>query len=188
VRQSRDQLNRRRKQAHKNKHLQSAWDKYGETAFEFIVLETVPREQLIEREQYYLDLFQSYNRNIGFNIRAIAKSQIGVTHTEEYSAEISRRNRGQVIQSERREQAIANWRGEKHTESTKRAIAQAHLGPRPTFLVIDPDGNEYIIANLKQFCLSRGINYRSLLHNAKSKYKHKGQWNCQYIRTNNLFD
>lgn len=40
---------------HHNKHFQFAWTKYGEAAFEFFILEVAPREQLVDREQFYMD-------------------------------------------------------------------------------------------------------------------------------------
>lgn len=41
---------------HFNYHLQNAWNKYGEKAFQFIVCEYVENlESLVEREQYWLD-------------------------------------------------------------------------------------------------------------------------------------
>ncbi len=41
-----------KKQKHKNKYLQNSWNKYGESAFEFHVIEYCPKEKLIEREQF----------------------------------------------------------------------------------------------------------------------------------------
>jgi group I intron endonuclease len=44
---------------HHSAHLQHCWQKYGEAAFAFVVLETCPKDQavLLEREQHWLDLF-----------------------------------------------------------------------------------------------------------------------------------
>jgi len=41
--------------------LQRAWNKYGRSYFEFKVKEECGEEQLLEREQYYLDLEPEYN-------------------------------------------------------------------------------------------------------------------------------
>ena len=47
---------------HQNAHLQSAWNKYGEINFEWLVLEFCDLTKLIEREQYCLDLLKGeYN-------------------------------------------------------------------------------------------------------------------------------
>ena len=49
------------KNRHENQHLQLAWNKYGEKAFEFIVIELVSTENLLIREQYWIDNLKSYN-------------------------------------------------------------------------------------------------------------------------------
>ena len=48
---------------HRNLHLQSAWNKYGPAAFDYEVLEYT--ECLLEREDYYINIFDSYNT--GYN-------------------------------------------------------------------------------------------------------------------------
>lgn len=69
---------------HKNPHLQHAWNKYGAEMFEFLVIETVYNpEDLINREQYWLDTLGSYNDLIGFNICKTAESQLGHRWTDE---------------------------------------------------------------------------------------------------------
>jgi len=47
-----------RSKRHYNKHLQSAWDKYGQDAFDFIVVETTKpsRDIVLQVEQKYLDI------------------------------------------------------------------------------------------------------------------------------------
>jgi group I intron endonuclease len=58
-----------REQKHHSKHLQRAWNKYGEKNFVFEIIEEVlDKSNLTGREQYYLDIHESYNRNKGYNI------------------------------------------------------------------------------------------------------------------------
>ena len=52
---------------HINKHLQNAWNKYGEENFNFsIILECMP-DELDEYEIYYIDLYKSYLPEYGYN-------------------------------------------------------------------------------------------------------------------------
>lgn len=44
-----------RARTHANLHLQAAWDKYGENSFTLSVLECCEKDELLGREQYYLD-------------------------------------------------------------------------------------------------------------------------------------
>ncbi len=47
---------------HHNNHLQRAWNKYGKEAFTFTVVEECELDQILVREQYYLDInVQGYN-------------------------------------------------------------------------------------------------------------------------------
>lgn len=55
-----------KKNKHVNRYLQNAWNKYGEQNFEFIIIE--PTIELLEREQYYLDMFTPYKKGVGYNI------------------------------------------------------------------------------------------------------------------------
>lgn len=50
---------------HHNKHLQRAWNKYGEENFSWEILELCSVDCLNEREQYWIDKYDSFNN--GFN-------------------------------------------------------------------------------------------------------------------------
>ena len=54
-----------RNNIHFNQHLQKAWNKYGETAFEFFILEECSLDKLDEKEIYYILLYNSYRQ--GYN-------------------------------------------------------------------------------------------------------------------------
>ena len=61
---------------HRNRHIQRAWDKYGESVFSFHVLEYVGNHDfLIEREQYYMDILKPE-----YNISPTAGSCRGLMH------------------------------------------------------------------------------------------------------------
>jgi len=74
------------KRIHHSIHLQRAWNRYGEKSFVFEILESVLqgilsksefRIPLLAREQYYKDLYKSYNRRHGYDICPLAKSRLG---------------------------------------------------------------------------------------------------------------
>ena len=51
-----------RKGTHWDNHLQNAWNKYGESSFKFIVLSKCPENELLIKEQEYIDnLKPEYN-------------------------------------------------------------------------------------------------------------------------------
>lgn len=68
---------------HKNPYLQNAFNKYGINTFKFEVLEYVEDvDKLIEREQYYLDIYFD-NKNKCYNVLPTAGSPLGVKHSDE---------------------------------------------------------------------------------------------------------
>jgi len=79
---------------HSSRHLQSAWNKYGEAAFVFEVIEPVLFvEDLIAREQYWIDRLKAADERHGYNMSPTAGSALGMKHTEETRAKQSERNR-----------------------------------------------------------------------------------------------
>jgi len=65
-----------RKNQHHSILLQRAWNKYSEDSFDFIVIETVIKENLISREQYYI------NEKSEYNICKTAGSCLGFKHSK----------------------------------------------------------------------------------------------------------
>jgi group I intron endonuclease len=69
---------------HPNSHLQGAYNKYNKEKFEWIILEYVPDNSIIlQREQYWIDFFKSYNREAGYNLAPIAGNCLGAKWSEE---------------------------------------------------------------------------------------------------------
>jgi len=75
-----------RRLRHANQHLQAAWNKYGENAFLFVIVETVSsRNCLVETEQHWLDkLKPAYNI-----VKVVASPFLGRRHTCETKAILS---------------------------------------------------------------------------------------------------
>lgn len=89
-----------RQNKHHSRHLQRAWNKYGEESFIFEILEIIEdftKETLLIREQHYLDLYKSYDVNLGYNICKIAGSSLGVKKTEEEKLRQSELKKGKPI-------------------------------------------------------------------------------------------
>lgn len=57
-----------RKHQHANGYFQRAWNKYGESQFEFKVVKKCNIDELDKWEQYYIALFNSNNTQKGFNL------------------------------------------------------------------------------------------------------------------------
>jgi len=78
---------------HKNQFMQNSWNKYGEEAFVFEVIEIVDKkENLIVREQYWIDTLSPT-----FNLCKIAGSPLGVKHTDEARMNMSLAHLGKPL-------------------------------------------------------------------------------------------
>lgn len=73
-----EHINELNNKNHHSIHLQRAWNKYKQENFNFIIIEKLNNEDLqFEREQYWLDKYEPYKRNIGYNISKFATGGSG---------------------------------------------------------------------------------------------------------------
>lgn len=49
------------------------------------------------------------------------------------------------------------------------------------YLIIEPNGNEYCIINMKQFCKEHNLHHGNMSSVANGKLKHYKQWRCQEL-------
>lgn len=139
---------------HANTHLQRAWDKYGEQAFEFEIVETVrvrgPYDRaLSERERYWVKTLNTTSPEVGYNL---TRGGDGGVQVPSVRAKMSRAARARFSSaSERRryfarrpdfkERCIANI-----TDPANRAKGHAVMRER---LHTDPEFARRIAAPLK---------------------------------------
>ena len=73
---------------HHSRHLQASWDKYGEAAFAFRIIERCGRDTLLEREQHHID------QGCEYNVSRTAGSPLGVKHSVEARKRMSEARAG----------------------------------------------------------------------------------------------
>lgn len=88
------------KGVHHSLPLQKDWTAFGEGAFGFEVLEEVPADLLIEREQYWIDALGAYMGLGGYNMLPQAGSVRGWRHSEEWKAAKSAAYKGWKVSKE----------------------------------------------------------------------------------------
>lgn len=187
--------------------LQRAWNKYGEGAFLFEVLEVVMFvEYLIEREQYWIDMTQCFDPQHGFNRRRVAEGNAGVRYSDEARAKIRAARATQVFTEATRQKMSASQRGKKMSPESIEKTRQASIGRKRTkeqclaqsermkgvrpgfagapngkaldYIVTSPQGDVQKIHGLRKFCQERSLCYDNMLCVAKGRFKqHKG-WKC----------
>lgn len=71
-------VNDLRKNRHGNRYLQRAWNKYGESAFEFTILLVCPPNDCVASEQSIIESKRATDRRFGYNIAPVAGSSRGI--------------------------------------------------------------------------------------------------------------
>lgn len=72
-----------------SQHLQAAWNKYGEDKFIFEIIEECKESNLLIREQYYIDLYNSCDNYYGYNESEFAGRPTMTKEQRDYYAKIS---------------------------------------------------------------------------------------------------
>lgn len=138
---------------HPNRHLLAAWNKYGEKAFKFLVLEYCSKDKLIEREKHHIAIYKE--RGLAYNLTDGGEGSLGRVLSEETRHKISLANtgrrmpprseefrlkmsiahKGKVVSEETGRKISQSKRGKKIkpcTEDRKRKVGQAHKGMKHT--------------------------------------------------------
>lgn len=129
---------------HHNRYLQRAWNKYGEKAFKFLILEYCSVDKLDEREQHFLNIYIAKGNcyNISIDAQAPARgvkrsketlnkmrlARLGTTLSEETKAKISAANKGKTISEEARRKSSETQKGKPKSEESKKKMSEAKRG------------------------------------------------------------
>lgn len=97
---------------HRNAHLQAAFDRDGEAAFQFAVLELCERDQLLAREQHHLDTLKPE-----YNICAIAGNTMGYRHGPDAREKMKKTHK-----------RTKSFLGRRHTDEARRKISEKRAG------------------------------------------------------------
>ncbi len=104
---------------HFNRKLQRAWNKYGEENFEFLILEICNIDLLINKEQIWIDKFDSCKN--GYNCRAIAEANRGSKLSRLHKKRIGESCKGRV----------GYWNGKEFSKEHKKKLSVARKGRQP---------------------------------------------------------
>lgn len=141
---------------HPNAHLQAAWNRYGERAFEFKIIQYLENlSLLVPVEQKWLDFTKSHERHIGYNICKIADSRTGILHSEDTKLKIAATNKGRVKTKEHQAKITAAITGKKRAPEVGKAQSERLKGR--------------IISEATRLAMSKGQTGRK--HSEESKLK-----------------
>jgi len=166
-----------RRGVHSNPHLQSAWNKYGETTFEFGVLEYLANlDQLHLAEQFWMDVYREEGRKL-YNCGLVARSpRLGRKHTDEARRNMSRAQKGRVHTKEQHRKIGEAHKGKIISEEQRQMLSDLLGKPYPAFIhegtgEIIPEGR-----NLLRLCRERELLHSRMLRVARCKSRDCKGW------------
>jgi group I intron endonuclease len=119
-----------------NKHhsikLQRSYNKYDKNSFKYEIIEKCSENLLIIREQYFIDLFDSY-RN-GYNSTPFAGNNLGMKHSDETKEKLRKssmgnKNRlGKTFTEDIKRQISEKLKGKPLSEETKKKMSESQTG------------------------------------------------------------
>jgi group I intron endonuclease len=115
------------KNAHCNRRLQNAWNKYGAAAFVFEILRAVDSgDDLFPLEQEHLDYFQPWRPSAGYNIASVVVASMrGRRHSAEAKAKLSAAHKGRKQSPEWVAKRAATQKGRKATPELRARFSAA---------------------------------------------------------------
>ena len=107
-------------QIHHNRKLQNAWNKYGEENFYFFVIEKCEQDIINEREIFWIDYYNSANRDCGYNLSTGGEnSSEGSVWSDEMKDKASKlRNPKKVVQVDIYGNIVKIWRSASNADRT----------------------------------------------------------------------
>lgn len=120
-----------RNNKHNNQHLQNAWNKYLEESFIFEIIEELSYDKidlLNEREKYWIDYYNSFDNNFGYNNTLGGDGIKGYTHSDEAKKKISESSKGRTLTEEHKQKLINSITGRKKSKEELEKLSNAAKG------------------------------------------------------------
>lgn len=136
---------RRRLNSHKNSpnklidkyFLQNAIAKYGWDSFNVDILEIVENfdklkdnDALLKREEFYIELFDSTNKDRGYNLCKSSCDRTGLILSEETKIKMKQSRVGRILSDEHKKNIGNASRGRLHSKETKDKMSESRLGKK----------------------------------------------------------
>ena len=167
--------------------LQNSYNKHGVENFEFSILEECEIDNLIEREQHYINMYNSYNE--GYNCCPIAGNTLGFSPSEETRNKIrisvsgdknpfygkKHTEESRAIMRESHKGQISSFKGRHHTEESKKKLRYSKTDEHREKLSVSAKGRKHSEESIKKRVESRKGYEHSEETKLKIGSKHKGK-------------
>ena len=167
-----------RTNSHRNCYLQRAFNKYGEANFSFEVIEFInTEEELLPREQYYIELYQVCDRDKGYNLIVDATRNIpsketklkislahqGKTISEETKLKMSLAQKGSKNHNYGKTGYLHPMHGKTHSKESRYRMSQNHADVSGSKNPMYGKHGELHPASKKVICIETGVVYGSMV-------------------------
>ena len=115
---------------HHSRYLQREWNKSGEDAFAFDVVETCASEHVRAVEQVFIEYFKSANSQHGYNMCPVAGSCRGTKASDETRRKMSQAAIGHSVSEQTRRMISAAHTGRKHSDEMRAKVSAAQKGKK----------------------------------------------------------
>lgn len=129
---------------HSNVYLQRSWNKYGEHCFKFSIIEICSPDTCVEREQFWIDWYESYLFKNGYNRSPTAGNCRGIKHGKAFrekgrkrmlgipmkdwvKKKIAKALTGKSKSANHKKNIWKNRKGWRHSEESKKKISESLL-------------------------------------------------------------
>lgn len=165
---------------HESPLLQGAWDRDGEASFVFTVIEFCAKEDILKREQLWINALKVTSRKFGYNVCPVAGSRAGVPQPKGHAEQIRAIHKGKPKTPEhrekirqaslnrwrdqsQREQQAARFTGKSRRDCRKLTDEQAHQlrADRASGLTFVDLQKKYGIGASAAHKIIHGVNYRT---------------------------
>ena len=115
---------------HDNDYLQDSYNKYGLENFVIYLIEECDKIKLKEREIYYIQYFDSSNKEIGYNLTKGGDGIVGVERSKEWGENISKGNKNRTFSDEHKENLRISHLGHIASETQRENLAISVSGKK----------------------------------------------------------
>lgn len=162
---------------HYNKYLQNSFNKYTINNFKFEILEECSKENLLIREQYYLDLLKPE-----YNLLKVAGSNLGTKFTQEHKNKIGNSNKNKVRSEELKERWSNIKKDMKYNHIYKNLYKKALPYIQRKIVQLDLDENIIKYWNsISECCRSLNLDNSSITKVCKGKLNYHKGYKFKYI-------
>lgn len=125
--------NELRRGVHRNKRMQNAWNKYGETCFTFEVVWEQPPSELYELEGFVLDFMWGHERLYNHHKLSYGGFEPGnklgcFSRSEETKHRLSKAFTGRIFSEDHKQRIRASKIGRTPTDETRKKMSEKRLG------------------------------------------------------------